>query len=480
MKKLIHVFSIILVLLLLMCLNVSALGSMDYVIDSNGREVSIPQTHISTKLIRDLGDKGGLLSEPSDVFVDSNDNIYIADSGNNRIVVLNKDGEYLNSFDCDGKLSSPSGVFVSENGDIYVADTLNERILHLSKQGESIEEFVKPDSELLDEETTFQVSRIGISDQGYIYTIRGQYFMMIDANNEFKGYIGDNQLGFSLKRLLMRTFASKEQQAQFAKESATSYYSFDIGSDGLIYATTGEDSSTNQIQKINIVGENIFPEKAYGQQYYNKEINRYVNPRFVDICVDSNGVIYVIDAYSRNIFVYDQEGNMLAVFGGQGQVKGKFNQPVAIDTLSNGDVLVIDQATGYIHWFVRSSFMNNITNAVNFYKDGKYKEAEEAWKQVLDVNANYPVANKGIGDALYKQGDIEDAMKYYKLSDSKNGYGTAFSVFQYDYFRAHFGLVVFLSIVIVIFLILIIVFLKKRADKFVNDYFSGGKTYEKD
>lgn len=480
MKKLMRVFSVCLVLLLTVCVNVSALGSMDYVVAADGKEVSIPQTHLATKMIRDLGDKGGLLSEPSDIFVDSNDNIYIADSGNNRVVMLDKNGKYLNSFDCGGGLSSPSGVFVSKNGDIYVADTLNERIVHLSQQGESIEEFVKPQSELLDEDTTFQVSRIGITEQGYLYTIRGQYFMMIDANNEFKGYVGDNRLGFSLTRLLIRTFASKEQQAQLIKDSAASYYSFDIGSDGLIYATTGEDSTTNQIQKINIVGKNIFPQKTYGQQYFNKEINRYVNPRFVDICVDLNGVIYVIDAYSCNIFVYDQEGNMLAVFGGQGQVKGKFNQPVAIDTLSNGDVLVLDQATGYIHWFERSSFMNNITDAVDCYKDGKYVEAEAAWKQVLDVNANYPVANKGIADALYKQGNIEEAMKYYKLSDSKSGYGTAFSVFQYDYFRAHFGLVVILVVVIVIALIFVIIFLKKRADKLVNDYYSGGKTNDKD
>lgn len=454
-------------------MSVSALGSMDYVVGTDGTEVSIPQTHIVTRMIRDLGPEGGLLSQPSDLFVDSEDNIYIADSGNNRVVKLDKEGNFLKSFDCDGTLSSPGGVFVSDNGHIYIADTLNERIVHLSAEGKLIEEFTKPDSEMLDDDSTFQVSRIGITEQGYLYTIRGQYFMMIDANNEFKGYVGDNRLGFSLTRLLIRTFASKEQQDKLVKETATSYYSFDIGSDGLVYATTGEDSSTNQIQKINMVGDNIYPEKTYGQQYFNKEINRYVNPRFVDICVDNGGVIYVIDAYSCNIFVYDQEGNMLAVFGGSGNVKGKFNQPTAIDGLSTGDLLVLDQATGYVHWYERTSFMNNITDAVDCYKDGKYEEAEAAWKHVLDVDANYPVANKGIGDALYKQGRIDEAMEYYKLSDSKSGYGTAFSIFQYDFFRAHFGLIVLAAAVIIAGVIFLVVFLKKRADRIVDDYYSG-------
>lgn len=455
--------------------NTCALGSTDYVVDNSGDEIAIPQTHRVTEMIRYLGEEGGLLSQPSDLFVDSKDNIYIADTGNNRIVKLDSDCNYLTSFDCDGTLNQPSGIFVSDNGDMYVADTLNERIVHLSESGKFIEQFKKPNSELIDENSTFQISKIGITRQGYLYTMQGQYFMMIDANNEFKGYVGDNKLGFSLKRLVIRTFASKEQQSKLIKDTPTSYYSFDIGYDGLIYATTGEDASANQIQKINMVGDNIFPEKSYGQKYYNKEINRYCNPRFVDICVDSEGIVYVIEAYSCNIFVYDQDGNMLAVFGGKGGVKGKFNQPSALDTTSDGDLLVLDEATGYIHRFERTSFMNYITQAVDYYNDGQYESAEEAWHQVLNVDANYPVANKGIGDALYKQDKVKEAMEYYRLSDSKSGYGSAFSVFEYAFFRSHFGLIVLAAVLIIAAVVFLIIKLKKRSDNLVTKYYSGGK-----
>ena len=478
MNKLLKSLAVFLLLAAVITVPASALGSMDYVIGTDGTDISIPQTHRVVNLIRDLGQQGGELSQPSDLFVDNNDNIYIADTGNNRVVKLDKEGNFLNSYDCNKSLSSPGGVFVSDNGHMYIADTLNERIVHLSQDGDFIEEFVKPKSELLEDDATFQVSKIGITSQGYLYTIRGQYFMMIDAKNEFKGYVGDNRLGFSLTRLLIRTFASKEQQEKLIKEKPTSYYSFDIGPDGLIYATTGEDASSNQIQKINMVGDNIFPEKSYGEQYFNKETNRFCNPRFVDICVDKNGIIYVIDAYSCNIYIYDQEGNMLAVFGGKGNVKGKFNLPIAVDTMSNGDLLVLDQATGYVHLYERTRFMNNITDAVNHYNNGMYVECEKAWRMVLDVDANYPVANKGIGDALYKQGEIKKAMEYYKLSDSKSGYGMAFSIFQYDFFRQYFGWVVLAALVIISAFIFIAIRLKKRSDKIVDDYYSGGKSNE--
>lgn len=475
MKKLLNGLLVTIILIGLFAIEASALGLMDYVVDTDGSQISIPQTHRVVKMIRDLGKEGGKLSNPSDLFVDNEDNIYIVDTDKNRVVKLDKDGNFIKSFDCESTLSSPGGVFVSDNGDIYIADTLNERIVHLSQDGEKIEEFVKPESELLDDDTTFQISRIGITSQGYLYTIRGQYFMMIDANNEFKGYVGDNHLGFSLTRLLIRTFASKEQQQKLIKENPTSYYSFDIGSDGLVYATTGEDSSSNQIQKINMVGENIFPQKVYGEQYFNSETNRYCNPRFVDICVDDGGIVYVIDAYSCNIYVYDQGGNMLTVFGGKGNVKGRFNQPVAIDTMSNGNLLVLDQSTGFVHIFERTIFMDNITTAVDCYNEGKYKEAEEAWYKVLSINANYPVANKGIGDVLYKQGKTEEAMEYYKLSNSKSGYGTAFSVYQYKFFRKYFGWIILAAVVVVVGIVYLVSKLKKKSDDFVSNYYSGGK-----
>ena len=455
--------------------NAAALGSTNYVLDTDGKtQIATPITHQVTEVYDYFGAEGGMLKKPSDLFVSKDDCIYIADTENNRIVKLDQSGKYIRSFTDSGRLNAPGGVFVSDQGDLFVGDTQNERIVHLDQEDRFIEEFKKPKSEMLDSNMDFQVSRLGISEQGYIYLIKGQHFMTIDANNEFKGYVGANELGFSLIRTLIRAFASREQQERLLKEEPPAYNSFDIGADGMVYATTAETKNSGQIRKINAVGVNIYPEKTYGETYYNEQTKVFNNPRFVDIAVEKSGIVYVLEQYRSCVYAYDQEGNLLTVFGGSGKIKGRFEVPNSIDINSNGDVFVLDGSTGYIHRFSRTDFMANIISAVDEYNNGKYQEAYASWQKVLQIDANYPVANRGIAQALYKDGRMDEAMEYYELAEDKSGYGAAFSERRYELFRAYFGWLVLAGVVIIIGIIILIVWLKKRADRMVGSYYQKG------
>lgn len=78
---------------------------------------------------------------------DHNGNLYVADSGNNRIrkisggIVTTVAGTGVAGYSGDGgpatsaQLSFPYGVAVDGNGDIYIADTLNHRIRKVSPDG---------------------------------------------------------------------------------------------------------------------------------------------------------------------------------------------------------------------------------------------------------------------------------------------------------------------------------------------------------
>ena len=96
----------------------------------------------SSKTIKHLFDitdsKVGPLVLPTDVETYQS-RIYIVDSGNNRVVVLNKDGKTQFSFGREGagegEFQDPVGIGVDHEGQIFVADTGNHRIQVFTADG---------------------------------------------------------------------------------------------------------------------------------------------------------------------------------------------------------------------------------------------------------------------------------------------------------------------------------------------------------
>src|SRR5699024_5260090 len=70
------------------------------------------------------GEDYGVLNSPEDVYV-RGDKIYILDSGNNRIVILDKNYDFvsqIDSFNNNGQsdtFNHPQGIYVTENNHIY-------------------------------------------------------------------------------------------------------------------------------------------------------------------------------------------------------------------------------------------------------------------------------------------------------------------------------------------------------------------------
>lgn len=79
-----------------------------------------------------------LLSQPTGIFVDENSNLYVADSGNNRIQLFSQDnsnGVTLAENLLSNGLNFPTGVFVDKSRNVFIADYGNNRIIMSTTDG---------------------------------------------------------------------------------------------------------------------------------------------------------------------------------------------------------------------------------------------------------------------------------------------------------------------------------------------------------
>ena len=75
---------------------------------------------------------GNLLYGPRDLVFDSEGYLYIADTGNKRVVKCDASGVMVGAIggsgDADGEMQEPVGLALAQDGTLYVADTWNQRI----------------------------------------------------------------------------------------------------------------------------------------------------------------------------------------------------------------------------------------------------------------------------------------------------------------------------------------------------------------
>jgi DNA-binding beta-propeller fold protein YncE len=77
------------------------------------------------------GSGPGQFNQPKGLALDLDGNVYVADSGNDRIQMFDPDGVFLGSMGNSHSLNNPEGVSVDSHYNVYVADTGNSRIRKL-------------------------------------------------------------------------------------------------------------------------------------------------------------------------------------------------------------------------------------------------------------------------------------------------------------------------------------------------------------
>lgn len=461
LKKLYRVLLICIFCTILSFTGTPALATHEYRTGSysvqDNTKILIPETYTFQKSLSIFGDFGRL-SSPSDLSFDKDGNLYVADTGNNRILKFNSSFQPVLEIkmEANGGFNKPEGVFADSNGSLFIADTENKRIVHCDGSGNFIEEFTKPKSDLIEEDMVFAPSKVAVSDTGIIYVLCKTKFtglFMIDPNNTFKGYVGANKLSFSIVDVVVRMFGTKEQKRQLARRTPPAATNFSLN-DGRIYTVVNNNGSVS-INSLNTMGVNLFE---------NSPALGTIAESLSDISA-SNGIVTVVDDETCEVSQFNEKGDLLLTFGGKGDIKGKFLLPTAVEMDKSGSVYVLDSLKNSIQIFSPTNFTVTLHEASRLYSDGKYEQSREKWEEIKSMDESYILAYIGIGEALYSENKYSEAMEYFKYANAKKEYSTAFDDFEHNMFRDKFTVIVLIAFFILLAVILLIFRLKKYADK---------------
>lgn len=424
----------------------------------------------------------GSFKNPQDIFVADDGRIYIADTGNNRIVVLDtnmKLQRVIEKFDNQGTedgFKSPHGVYVSADNKIYVADTDNLRIVALNEDGSVFKIISNPESEVLDPNFVFSPLKVAVDYAGRVYSVAKNMFqgiMAFDENGNFTGFVGTIPVNISLYEKIWRRLSTKSQRRRQIQFIPTEFTGLDVAPDGFLYATNIDADGIQSVRKFNPKGQDVIKKSkrsARGQVPLSGDLSWRMQgdyggaSRIVDVVYRGSGIYSILDNTRGRIFTYDDEGNLLYIFGGKGSQVGTFRNPVAIEAVED-KILVLDAFRCEVMIFTPSRYGSLINQAVALRYDGDEASAVELWKQVLELDANYELAYVGIGKAYLAAGENKKAMEYFKLGMDREYYSIAYRRYRDDILEENLAYILTGIIVLTIALVtrsLVVRFKTKR------------------
>lgn len=433
-----------------------------------------PDFSVSGKDLSYNGEPIGAFVTPQDLCVSPDGLIYLADTGNNRIVIMDDKmtevKKIITGFDNAGTEDSfkqPTGVAVSEKNQLYIADSQNRRIVVLNEDGTLARIVDNPTAEVLDEGFVFVPLKVSVDYADRIYCVAQNMFegiMVFETNGQFTGFFGTINVEITLWERFWRKIASKEERAKSQLFIPTEFTGIDIDPDGFVYASNIDPNGVQGVRRLNPRGEDVIKKgvkQNLGGDLQIDGTTDYSGPsQFVDVVYRDNGIYSCMDRKRGRVFTYDHEGNLLYIFGGLGTQSGTFKLPVAVEDI-DGDILVLDATDAKVTYFKETEYGRLINQAVGLRYDGDEAQAVDLWQKVLILDENNELANTGIGKAYLTAGDYVQAMKYLKLGMAREYYSVAYRRYRNDFLTNNAS--VFLTgLIVVIVLIVIYNNLKKR------------------
>ena len=484
MKKFSKIFIAVLCLMVLVSCIAPAFAATapykSYTYSMSGTPMLSPDAYVPERIITNYDIGITELKSAKDLFFDAEGNLYISDTGNNRVIVCDDNfkvqfeiANFTNEHGVPDSLNSPQGLFVNEDY-IYVCDTNNSRIVCFDHVGNFVKIIYSPKADVMGEDTIFHPVAMAVDAAGGMYIVSDQTYsgvFYLDKDGNFLSFIGaqkaDVPLATRIRRLIFPDVTSIEYVT-------ATYNNCSIDEDGFLYVTTNDiDKETlanaiasgNEgyapVKRLNSKGDDIMKRTGFfipaGEVAIGSGVltgsTASANPsNIIDVALGENGMWSIIDKDRCRLYTYDADGNLLFAFGDMGAQLGNLSQPTAI-AYRGSSLYVLDATLNSITVYKRSPYGDIIAQALKHTEDREYDKALQDWEDIRKVNNNFDSAYIGIGTNLYRQGEdvegaYEESLMYFKSARDTTSYSNSFKAIRKDWVEKYVFVVILVIVVI--------------------------------
>jgi DNA-binding beta-propeller fold protein YncE len=282
----------------------------------------LAQSDFSIKHIFEFGGEGelpGQFRSPLALSIGPQGNIYIADTGNNRIQKFSARGEFLKEVGGFGwateQFDRPVDICAKTGLDVFVADYNNERIERYDKDFNFISSYYSDESLSEDLQFGFPCA-VTISNHGELFIIDGENYRVLKIDS-----FGEPELSFADYR--------------WADGKLDDPHQIEISSKDIVYVS---DRTAHRIAYYDYFGN------------YNGQFGAEILSAPGGLAVDAEGNIWIADTELHRVVVFDPAGRLLLSWGSEGELSGAFRRPADI-AVGDGLVYVLDEGNSRVQVF---------------------------------------------------------------------------------------------------------------------------------
>lgn len=256
-------------------------------------------------------------SAPMGIFYDRhNDEIYVADTGNDQIDIFDAEGIPRFQIDSIQGLTAPLDIVVDAESQIYVSQMGKTMLQLFDFRGEHLADIYAPNS------NPFTPGRLCFDSEGNIYVVdrKAAEILVYDAAGDFLSRLGERGEGVGRFRMISgvavdsmgRIYVADSRQIPMQVFDRTGHFLLSFGDRG------GRDA------------EFSFPG---------------------GICIDEKDRIWIVDSLRHQVKVFRTDGTFLFQFGVFGKEPGQLFFPIDLALDGKGRAYVLEKGANRLQVF---------------------------------------------------------------------------------------------------------------------------------